>query len=69
MSCLLHIYLSIRFKILLAAFCTSILCFHDGILSLYDFCMTSVHYFMPYICRKISKQHVLDTFTTLTVLD
>ena len=49
MSCLLHMYLCIRFKILPAAFCTSIPCSLNDILSLYDFCMTFIYYFMSYI--------------------
>ena len=44
-----YIYLCIRFKILLAAFCTSIPCFYNDILSLYEFCMTFVYYFISYI--------------------
>ena len=53
LPCPSHLYVCIRFKILLAAFCKSIPHFSNDILSLYDFCMTFVYYFMPYIYANI----------------
>ena len=58
-----YVYLCIRFKILLAAFCKAH-CFSNDILSLYDSCMTFVYYFMPYI-SSIYHRHIEHFFTFL----
>ena len=68
MSCLLHTYLCIRFKILPAAFCKA----YHVFLMIFHLYMTFVRHLyiiLHHIYRIIMEQHELDTFTTFTVLD
>ena len=53
MICSLHIYLCIRFKIFTGSLLLKHTMFSNDILSLYDFCMTFVHFYAIYIWNNI----------------